>query len=200
VSIPRSRSIAEVGPTAATFPSEKSLSSWVGACPGDAESAGVDYSHRSLKCSRHMRRLLNQAANAAAKTKGSIFEIVSPLSPALGHNQAIDAIAHRQCSANLFDPATGSPLRGTGPAVTKRSRQLRTSKMLRQLRSLGYRIEPPNPQLTRAWGSSNLVGSGHLHFFPRGSDATPRDAKATAACSAPCCRSKLAAYLTPYTC
>src|SRR6266446_5228492 len=35
--------IAEVGPTAATFPSEKCLSSWVGACPGDDESAGVNY-------------------------------------------------------------------------------------------------------------------------------------------------------------
>ena len=33
--------IAEVGPTAATFPSQKCLSSWVGACPGDDESAGV---------------------------------------------------------------------------------------------------------------------------------------------------------------
>jgi transposase len=31
--------IAEVGPTAATFPSEKCLTSWVGACPGDDESA-----------------------------------------------------------------------------------------------------------------------------------------------------------------
>jgi transposase len=35
--------IAEVGATAATFPSEKQLSSWVGACPGDDESAGVNY-------------------------------------------------------------------------------------------------------------------------------------------------------------
>ena len=41
--------IAEVGPTAATFPSAKQLSSWVGACPGDDESAGVNYSHRSLR-------------------------------------------------------------------------------------------------------------------------------------------------------
>src|SRR2546426_10352309 len=79
--------IAEVGSTAATFPSEKCLSSWVGACPGDNES-GVNYSHRSPKGNRHMRRLLNQAANAAARTKGSIFEIVYRRSvPRLGHNQ-----------------------------------------------------------------------------------------------------------------
>lgn len=39
--------IAEVGTTAATFPSDKCLSSWVGVCPGDSESAGVNYSRRS---------------------------------------------------------------------------------------------------------------------------------------------------------
>jgi transposase len=53
----------------------KHLSSWVGACPGDEESAGVNYSHRSPQGNRHMRRLLNQVANAAVKVKGSIFEI-----------------------------------------------------------------------------------------------------------------------------
>ena len=90
--------IAEVGPTAATFPSKKCLSSWVGACPGDEESAGVNYSHRSPQRNRHMRRILNQAANAAVKTKGSIFEaLYRRCVPRLGHNQAIGAIAHRQC-------------------------------------------------------------------------------------------------------
>jgi transposase len=143
--------IAEVGPTAATFPSEKCLSSWVGACPGDDESAGVNYSHRSPKGNRHMRRLLNQAANAAARTKGSIFEIVYRRSvPRLGHNQAIGAIAHRQCRLIWLILHQAVRYEERGPAVTKQSNQKRTTRMIRQLRSLGYRIEPPNPQPSQA--------------------------------------------------
>ncbi len=38
--------IAEVGASAESFPSAKHLASWVGACPGAHESAGVSYSHR----------------------------------------------------------------------------------------------------------------------------------------------------------
>jgi len=139
--------IAEVGPTAVTFPSEKQLSSWVGACPGDDESAGVNYSHRSPHGNRYMRRLLNQAANAAARTKGSIFEIVYRRSvPRLGHNQTIGAIAHRQCRLIWLILHQGVRYEERGPAVTKQSKQRRTAKMIRQLRSLGYRIDPPNPQ------------------------------------------------------
>lgn len=143
--------IAEVGPAAATFPSEKSLSSWVGACPGDEESAGVNYSHRSPKGNRHMRRLLNQAANSAAKTKGSIFEIVYRRSvPRLGHNQTIGAIAHRQCRLIWLILHQGVRYEERGPAVTKESKQRRTWKMIRQLRKLGYRIESPSAQPSQA--------------------------------------------------
>jgi transposase len=143
--------IAEVGPTAATFPSEKCLSSWVGACPGDDETAGVNYSHRSPKGNRQMRRILNQAANAAARTKGSIFEIVYRRSvPRLGHNQAIGAIAHRQCRLIWLILHQGVRYEERGPAVTKRSKQLRTWRMIRQLRRLGYRIEPANPLPSQA--------------------------------------------------
>jgi len=139
--------IAEVGSTAATFPSEKQLSSWVGTCPGDEESAGVNYSHRSPKGNRHMRRILNQTANAAARTKGSIFDIVYRRSVTrLGHNQAIGAIAHRQCRLIWLILHQGVRYEERGPAVNKQSKQRRTWKMIRQLRSLGYRIQPPNPE------------------------------------------------------
>ena len=134
--------IAEVGASAATFPSEKQLSSWVGASPGDDESAGVNYSHRSPKGNRPMRRILNQAANAAVKSKGSIFEMVyRRLVPRLGHNQTIGAIAHRLC--RLIWKILHQEVRyeERGPAVSKRSIQNRTTKMIRQLRSLGYRVE-----------------------------------------------------------
>ena len=139
--------VAEVGPTAATFPSEKCLSSWVGACPGEEESAGVNYSHRSPKGNRHMRRLLNQAANAAIKVKGSIFEVVyRRCVPRLGHNQTIGVIAHRQCRLIWLILHQGTRYEERGPAVTMRSRYQRTWRMIRQLRSLGYPIESPNPQ------------------------------------------------------
>lgn len=134
--------IAEVGATAATFPSAKQLSSWVGACPGDNQSAGVNYSHRSPKGNRHMRRILNQTANAAVKAKGSIFEMVYRRTvPRLGHQQTIGAVAHRQCRLIWKILRQGVRYEERGPAVSKKSQQRRTVRMIRELRSLGYRVE-----------------------------------------------------------
>lgn len=138
--------IAEVGSTAATFATAKRLASWVGACPGHDESAGINHSHRSPKGNRQMRRLLNQAANAAVKTKGSLFEIVyRRLVVRLGHQQAIGAIAHRLSRLVWKILHDGVIYEERGPAVTKARAQRRAAKMIRELRSLGYRIEPGLP-------------------------------------------------------
>src|SRR5213594_3816251 len=135
--------IAEVGAQAATFASAKNLSSWVGACPGEEESAGVNRSRRSPKGNRQMRRILNQAANAAVKHKGSIFEIVyRRLVPRLGHNKTIGVIAHRLCHLIWIILHNGVRYEERGPAVSEKSRQRHTARMIRTLRILGYRVEP----------------------------------------------------------
>ncbi len=135
--------IAEVGPAAVTFPAPKQMASWVGVCPGAEESAGVSYSRRSPKGNRQMRRLLNQAANAAVKTKGSLFELVyRRLVPRLGHRQAIGAIAHRLCRLIWKILHDGVTYEERGPAVTKERLRARTAKMIRELKTLGYRVEP----------------------------------------------------------
>jgi len=135
--------MAEVGAEAATFPSAKQLASWVGACPGDEESAGESKTHRSPKGNRHMRRILNQAANAAAKSKGTIFEILyRRLVTRLGHKQTIGAIAHRLCSLIWIILHRGVPYEERGPSLKAKSKQRRTNRMIRELRLLGYRVEP----------------------------------------------------------
>jgi transposase len=135
--------IAEVGAKAATFPSAKNLVSWVGACPGEEESAGVNPSKRSPKGNRQMRRILNQAANAAVKHKGSIFEIVyRRFVLRLGHNKTIGAIAHRLCQLIWIILHKGVRYEERGPAVREKSKRARTLRMIRTLRNLGYRVEP----------------------------------------------------------
>ena len=134
--------IAEAGATAATFPSEKHLASWVGACPGDEESAEVNYSRRSPQGNHQMRRILNQAANAAVKQKGSIFEILyRRYVPRLGHKHTIGIIAHKLCRLIWKILHLGVRYEERGPEVTKVSKLRRTQKMIRELRTLGYRIE-----------------------------------------------------------
>ena len=69
------------------------------------EEAGKNHSSGRTKSSspcpkgnRQVRRVLNLAANAAVKAKGTIFAIVyRRLVLRLGHAQAIGAIAHRLC-------------------------------------------------------------------------------------------------------
>jgi transposase len=135
--------IAEVGPTAATFASAGRLASWVGACPGTEQSADVNQNPRSPKGNRQMRRLLNQAANAAVRYKGSVFQILYRRYVArLGHQQTICIIAHRLCRLIWKILHEGIRYDERGPALNQQSKRARAARMIRELRSLGYRVEP----------------------------------------------------------
>jgi len=134
--------IAEVGPGAATFPSPQELCSWVGTCPGKEESAEVSKSNRSPKGNRMMRRLLNQAANAAVKTKGSVFQnLYRRWVPRLGHNKAIWAIANRLCRLVWKILHQGDRYIEYGDRSNPKTIKERAKRMVRELKALGYQVQ-----------------------------------------------------------
>lgn len=134
--------IAEIGPQAAVFASAKALASWVGVCPGEEQSAEQTMSSRSPKGNRMMRRILNQAAHAAVKMKGCIFEVVfRRLRTRLKYEEAIWAVAHRLCRLIWKLLHHGVSYEEHGPAVSAKAKRTRTARMIRELQRLGYRVE-----------------------------------------------------------
>jgi hypothetical protein len=98
-----------------------------------------------------MRRILNQAANAAVKLKGSIFEILyRRYVPRLGHQHTTAIIAHKLCRLIWKILHRGMRYEERGPEVNQKSKQARAQKLIRELHRLGYRVEPTTPQTAMA--------------------------------------------------
>ncbi len=134
--------IAEVGPQAATFASAAQMASWVGVCPGRQESAGESKSDRSPKGNRAMRRILNQAANAAVKAKGSVFqEQYRRLVSRMGHNKAVWAVAHKLCRVLWKILHTGVEYEEQGSRPNTEAVRKRTKRLAAELRRLGYGVQ-----------------------------------------------------------
>src|SRR4051812_28715197 len=134
--------ISEVGPQAATFSSPECLASWVGCCPGHEESAEVSKSDASPKGNSTMRRLLSQSANAAIKSKGSVFqETYRRLAPRIGHGKAVWAVAHKLCRIIWKILHDGVDYQELGLQPDPKSIERRVGKLTRQLRALGYQVQ-----------------------------------------------------------
>ena len=143
------QTIAEVGADAQSFDSAAQFASWAGICPGREESAEHNQSSRSPKGNKFLRRILTQAAQAAVKKNGSHFQIVfRRWLPRLGYPGAIWAIAHKLCRLVWKILHDGVHYVEQGPQTDPRAKERRARKMLRALRSLGYKVEisPLTPQ------------------------------------------------------
>jgi transposase len=133
--------IAEIGPTAAAFPSASQLASWVGVCPGRHESAGESSSNRSAKGNRTLRRLLTQLARAAVRKEGTHLQLVfRRLSARMNYNKAIWAIAHRLCRLIWKVLHEGVRYVEYGAAPTPLLLKRRRQRLVTQLRHLGYQV------------------------------------------------------------
>jgi transposase len=136
--------IAEVGPTAAKFPSAGDLCSWVGSCPGEETSAEESTSDHSPKGNRYLRRILNQAANAAIKAKGTVFEAHYRRvqgGKSKRHNLAVWAVANRICRLVWKILHHGVSYQEHGQRPNTRAVKRRAARLLRQLKGLGYVVQ-----------------------------------------------------------
>jgi transposase len=88
--------IAELGIDMSVFQSVSQLASWAGVCPGNNESAGKRKSTRIPKGNVYLKTALVEAANAAARTKGTYLrDKFYRLKARRGYKRAAVAIAHK---------------------------------------------------------------------------------------------------------
>jgi transposase len=142
--------IAEIGPRADAFPSAKNLASWAGVIPGEEVSAEHNASTHSPKGNRQLRRILTEAAHAALKTKGSIFHVKHQrLIRTLRYKDVVWRLAHLLCRIVWKILHDGVRYEERGPEVNAKATRKRAMRMIRQLRAMGFQIQPP-PALGRA--------------------------------------------------
>jgi transposase len=136
------QTIAEVGAQARSFGSAAQFASWAGVCPGREESAEHNYSSRSPKGNKFLRRILTQAAQAAVKKKGSHFQIVfRRWLPRLGYPAAIWAIAHKLARLVWKILHDGVHYIERGEVADPIVQQRRARRMVHLLRKMGYSVE-----------------------------------------------------------
>jgi transposase len=88
--------IAELGVDMRVFENVSQLASWAGVCPGNNESAGKRKSSRIPKGNVYLKTTLIEAANAAAKAKGTYLrDKFYRLKARRGYKRAAVAVAHK---------------------------------------------------------------------------------------------------------
>jgi transposase len=88
--------IAELGVDMRVFQSVSQLASWAGVCPGNNESAGKRKSSRIPKGNVYLKTALVEAANSAARAKGTYLrDKFYRLKARRGYKRAAVAIAHK---------------------------------------------------------------------------------------------------------
>jgi len=154
--------------TASTFPSAAEFTSWVGTCPGNQEAPKRLPAAVRRKATSFMRRVLNQAAHAAARSKGTHFQAVfRRLLSRLGYKSAVWAIAHRLCRLVWKILHEGIRYIEQGTEAEPKLLIYRAQSLAKQLRKFGYSVQitPPTGRQHKT-RERNTEGGGDFRRCP----------------------------------
>jgi len=136
---------AEIGLDVGRFPTAGHLASWAGMCPGQHESAGKQKSGKRRAGNMALRRVLAEAAKAAARTKKHEQTYLAGRYRSLvvrcGHRKATIAVGHTILRFVYHILATHEPYNERTLLAHDERRQARAKhRALAQLSALGYEV------------------------------------------------------------
>ena len=144
--------LAELGIDLTAFPDAEHCCSWAGMVPGENESAGKHKSNRCRKGNKSLRRVLTQAAWAAAHCKkGYLRAFFHRIKGRRGWAKAIVATGHKILTIAFQILKTNTPYIELGDDYFDKLNPARaTQKLIQRLEALGHQV-----QLSPALGSNS---------------------------------------------
>jgi transposase len=134
--------IAELGVDMSVFQSVSQLASWAGVCPGNNESAGKRKSSRIPKGNVYLKTALVEAANSAARAKGTYLrDKFFRLKARRGYKRAVVAIAHKILVAIYHMLSQQVSYNDLGDLyLDTRNKNHLTRNLVHRLERLGYAV------------------------------------------------------------